>query len=219
LTRARFPALTGGSIVFSPGTGMRVALIDNYDSFTFNVVHALGKEGASVEVYRNDAISAEALVALGADAIVISPGPCTPGEAGISLKTITKAHGKVPLLGICLGHQAIGQAFGGTVVRAYPVHGKVSAIRHQGQGLFRGLNQDLTVTRYHSLVVKREAFPDCLVATAMSEDGLIMALEHRDGPTYGVQFHPESIATEGGALIFRNFLELARQFHRRAKAA
>jgi anthranilate synthase component 2 len=198
---------------------MRVALIDNYDSFTFNVVHALGKEGASVEVHRNDAISADELIARGADAIVISPGPCTPSEAGISLETITKAHGRVPLLGICLGHQAMGQAFGGDVVRAYPVHGKVSVIQHNGQGLFRGLNQGLTVTRYHSLVVERATFPACLMATANSADGLVMALEHRDGPTYGVQFHPESIATDGGALIFRNFLELARAFHERAKAA
>jgi anthranilate synthase component 2 len=198
---------------------MRVALIDNYDSFTFNVVHALGKEGASVEVFRNDAISADELNARGADAIVISPGPSTPNEAGISLDIIAKAHGRVPILGICLGHQAIGQAFGGKVVRADPVHGKVSVIEHNGRGLFRGLNQGLTVTRYHSLVVERSTFPACLRPTATSADGLVMALEHQHGPTFGVQFHPESIATDGGAVIFRNFLELTRAFRDRAKAA
>jgi anthranilate synthase component II len=198
---------------------MRIALIDNYDSFTFNVVHALGKEGAAVDVYRNDAMSADALLALGHEAIVISPGPCTPSEAGISVEVIEKANGKVPLLGVCLGHQAMGQAFGGKVIRAYPIHGKVSAIRHDGKGLFFGLNQGLTVTRYHSLVVERESFPACLMPTAESEDGLVMALQHRDAPTFGVQFHPESIATEGGAIIFRNFLSLARDFHARRQAA
>ncbi|MGL5446242.1 MAG: anthranilate synthase component II [Rhabdaerophilum sp.] len=198
---------------------MRIALIDNYDSFTFNVVHALGKEGAEVEVFRNDAMSADELIALGHDAIVISPGPCTPSEAGISVEVIEKAHGKVPLLGVCLGHQAMGQAFGGKVIRAYPIHGKVSAIKHDGKGLFRGLNQGLTVTRYHSLVVERDSFPTCLIPTATSDDGLVMALEHRDAPTFGVQFHPESIATEGGATIFRNFIALARDFHARKLAA
>lgn len=198
---------------------MRIALIDNYDSFTFNVVHALGKEGAEVEVYRNDALTADALIALEHDAIVISPGPCTPSEAGISVEVIEKAHGKVPLLGVCLGHQAMGQAFGGKVIRAYPIHGKVSAIKHDGKGLFRGLNQDLSVTRYHSLVVERASFPACLIPTASSEDGLVMALQHRDAPTFGVQFHPESIATEGGQLIFRNFLDLVCDFHARKQAA
>jgi anthranilate synthase component II len=188
---------------------MRIALIDNYDSFTFNVVHALGKEGAAVDVYRNDAMSADALLALGHEAIVISPGPCTPSEAGISVEVIEKANGKVPLLGVCLGQ----------VIRAYPIHGKVSAIRHDGKGLFFGLNQGLTVTRYHSLVVERESFPACLMPTAESEDGLVMALQHRDAPTFGVQFHPESIATEGGAVIFRNFMALARDFHARKQAA
>jgi anthranilate synthase component II len=198
---------------------MRIALIDNYDSFTFNVVHALGREGAAVEVFRNDAMSADALLALGHEAIVVSPGPCTPLEAGISVEVIEKAHGRVPLLGVCLGHQAMGQAFGGKVIRAYPVHGKVSTIRHDGKGLFRGMNRNLTVTRYHSLVVERSSFPACLMATAESEDGLVMALQHRDAPTFGVQFHPESIATEGGQQIFRNFLDLAREFHTRRKAA
>lgn len=197
---------------------MRIALIDNYDSFTFNVVHALGKEGAEVEVFRNDAMSADDLLSLGHDAIVISPGPCTPSEAGISVEVIRRANGKVPLLGVCLGHQAMGQAFGGNVIRAYPIHGKVSAITHDGKGLFRGLNQGLTVTRYHSLVVERESFPACLQPTATSEDGLVMALQHREAPTFA-QFHPESIATEGGAIIFRNFLALARDFHARKLAA
>ena len=198
---------------------MRIALIDNYDSFTFNVVHALAKEGATVDVYRNDALTADELLALGHAAIVISPGPCTPSEAGISVETIEKGNGLVPLLGVCLGHQAMGQAFGGNVIRAYPVHGKVSTIRHDGKGLFRGMNQSLTVTRYHSLVVERASFPACLMPTAESEDGLVMALQHRDAPTYGVQFHPESIATEGGQQIFRNFLSLAREFHARRQAA
>ena len=198
---------------------MRIALIDNYDSFTFNVVHALAKEGAEVEVFRNDAIEADALLAQGFDAIVISPGPCTPSEAGISVEIIEKGNGRVPLLGVCLGHQAMGQAFGGNVIRAYPVHGKVSTIRHDGKGLFRGMNQSLTVTRYPSLVVERSSFPACLMPTAESEDGLVMALQHRDAPTFGVQFHPESIATEGGQQIFRNFLDMAREFHARRKAA
>lgn len=198
---------------------MRIALIDNYDSFTFNVVHALGMVGGEVEVIRNDAMSAEALLARSHQAIVISPGPCTPNEAGISLDVIRLAAGRVPLLGVCLGHQAIGQAFGGKVVRASPVHGKTARISHSGTGLFRGINGPLTVARYHSLVVERDSLPDDLVATAFSEDGLVMALEHRGLPVYGVQFHPESVATENGAQLCRNFLDLAREFHTRARAA
>jgi anthranilate synthase component II len=192
---------------------MRVALIDNYDSFTFNVVHALGAHGATIDVIRNDAMSAEALLARGHQAIVISPGPCTPNEAGISLDVIKLAAGKVPLFGVCLGHQAIGQAFGGKVIRVGPVHGKVSRITHDGKGLFRGLNGPLDVTRYHSLVVEAASLPEALIATARSEDGLVMALQHRAKPIYGVQFHPESIATEQGATICRNFLTLAREFN------
>lgn len=198
---------------------MRVALIDNYDSFTFNVVHALGAEGAKVEVWRNDAISVEELLAKKHDALVISPGPCTPNEAGVSLDVIRAAAGKVPLLGVCLGHQAIGQAFGGKVIRASPMHGKTSRIEHDGKGLFRGINGPVEVTRYHSLVVEAASMPETLVATARSADGLVMALQHRSMPLYGVQFHPESIATEQGAAICRNFLTLAREFNACTRAA
>ncbi|MCZ8187878.1 MAG: aminodeoxychorismate/anthranilate synthase component II [Beijerinckiaceae bacterium] len=198
---------------------MRIALIDNYDSFTFNVVHALGAEGAKVEVWRNDALSAEELLARKPDALVISPGPCTPNEAGITLDAIRLAAGKLPLFGICLGHQAIGQAFGGKVIRNQPMHGKISRITHDGKGLFRGINGPVSVTRYHSLVVEAASLPEALVATARSEDGLIMALQHRAMPIYGVQFHPESIATEQGAQICRNFLTLAREFHACTRAA
>lgn len=198
---------------------MRVALIDNYDSFTFNVVHALGKEGAKVDVWRNDAISADELMARKHDAIVISPGPCTPNEAGVSLDVIRAAAGKVPLFGVCLGHQAIGQAFGGKVIRATPMHGKLSRITHDGKGLFRGINGPVEVTRYHSLVVEAASMPADLIATARSEDGLVMALQHRAMPLYGVQFHPESIATEQGQQICRNFLTLAREFNACTRAA
>jgi anthranilate synthase component 2 len=198
---------------------MHLALIDNYDSFTFNVLHALGREGARVTVIRNDAMRAEALLAQGHDGIVISPGPGTPDEAGISLDVIRLGAGKVPILGICLGHQAIGQAFGGRVVRAAPMHGKVSAIHHDGTGLFRGLNQDIAVARYHSLVVEAASLPACLNANAHSTGGLIMALEHREWPVWGVQFHPESIATEAGAQLCRNFLALAAKFRANPKAA
>lgn len=198
---------------------MRVALIDNYDSFTFNVVHALGKEGAKVDVWRNDAITAGDLMARKHDAIVISPGPCTPTEAGVSLDVIKAAAGKVPLFGVCLGHQAIGQAFGGKVVRATPMHGKLSRITHDGKGLFRGINGPVEVTRYHSLVVEAGSMPADLLPTARGEDGLVMALQHRAMPVYGVQFHPESIATEQGQQICRNFLTLAREFNACTKAA
>lgn len=203
---------------------MHLALIDNYDSFTFNVVHALGREGAKAEVFRNDALSAAELLAQAHDAIVISPGPATPDEAGISLEVIRLASGgdgraPVPIFGICLGHQAIGQAFGGRVVRTMPMHGKVSAIHHDGTGLFRGLNEDIAVARYHSLVVAAKGLPACLRANAHTADGLIMALEHRDLPIWGVQFHPESIATGAGQQICRNFLALAREFRAKPKAA
>jgi anthranilate synthase component 2 len=198
---------------------MRVALIDNYDSFTFNVVHALGAEGAKVEVWRNDAISVEELLAKKHDALVISPGPCTPNEAGVSLDVIRAAAGKVPLFGVCLGHQAIGQVFGGKVIRASPMHGKTSRIEHDGKGLFRGINGPVEVTRYHSLVVEAASMPETLIATARSGDGLVMALQHRSMPLYGVQFHPESIATEQGAAICRNFLNLAREFNACTRAA
>jgi anthranilate synthase component II len=198
---------------------MRIALIDNYDSFTFNVLHALAMEGAKVDVFRNDALSAEELLARGHRGIVISPGPGTPDEAGISLEVIRQAAGKVPLFGVCLGHQAIGQVFGGKVVRAMPMHGKTSRIHHDGKGLFRGINGPVEVTRYHSLVVEAGSLPADLIATARSEDGLVMALQHRAKPIYGVQFHPESIATSQGAQICRNFLTLAREFDACTRAA
>jgi anthranilate synthase component 2 len=195
-----------------------VALIDNYDSFTWNLVHALGALGAEVEVHRNDAISVDALGKKRPDAIVISPGPCTPNEAGISLELVQRLGGTTPILGVCLGHQAIGQAYGGEVVRAHPVHGKLSTIRHRGEGVLRGINGPFAATRYHSLVVKRDTMPEDLAVVAETDDGLVMAVAHKRHPVHGVQFHPESIASEHGQTILKNFLELARAF-RAAKRA
>jgi anthranilate synthase component 2 len=191
-----------------------IVLIDNYDSFTFNLVHYLGGLGADVRVHRNDAVSADQVIAMKPDAIVLSPGPCTPNEAGICLDLIAKnrnmAKDSVPILGVCLGHQSIGQSFGGDVVRApSPVHGKLSDIRHEGQSVFRGINGPFKATRYHSLVVKRDTMPDALQVTAETDDGLVMGLSHRTLPLHGVQFHPESIASEHGHLILKNFLDLA----------
>ncbi len=192
---------------------VKVILIDNYDSFTFNLVHYLGELGAEVAVHRNDAISAADVMAARPDAIVISPGPCTPNEAGICLNLIEMAAGKVPLLGVCLGHQSIGQVFGGDVVRApLPVHGKMATVHHNAKGLFRGINGPFQATRYHSLVVRRDTFPAELEITAELEDGLVMALQHRTLPLYGVQFHPESIQSEHGHLMLRNFLDMAREY-------
>lgn len=186
-----------------------ILLIDNYDSFTFNLVHYLGGLGADVRVQRNDAMSVDAAVALSPEAIVLSPGPCTPNEAGICLDLIANAR-NIPILGVCLGHQSIGQAFGGDVVRApSPVHGKLSDIHHEGQSVFRGINGPFKATRYHSLVVKRDTMPDALQVTAQTDDGLVMGLSHRTLPLHGVQFHPESIASEHGHLILKNFLDLA----------
>ena len=185
-------------------------LIDNYDSFTYNLVHYLGELGAEVAVHRNDAISVDDALALQPQGIVISPGPCDPDRSGICLELIERAAPQIPILGVCLGHQAIGQAFGGRVVRApVPMHGKVSAIHHKGTGVLRGLANPFHATRYHSLIVEREGLPDCLEITAETKDGLIMGLAHRSFPVHGVQFHPESIATEHGHDILRNFLELA----------
>jgi anthranilate synthase component 2 len=187
-----------------------IVLIDNYDSFTFNLVHYLGGLGADVAVHRNDAVSADQVIAMKPEAIVLSPGPCTPNEAGICLDLIAKAQHSVPILGVCLGHQSIGQAFGGDVVRApLPVHGKLSDIRHEGHSVFRGINGPFKATRYHSLVVKRDTMPDALQVTAETDDGLVMGLSHRTLPLHGVQFHPESIASEHGHLILKNFLDLA----------
>jgi anthranilate synthase component 2 len=190
---------------------MRVTLIDNYDSFTFNLVHYFGELGAEVSVWRNDAISVDDALAARPDAIVLSPGPCTPNEAGICLDLIRAASGTTPILGVCLGHQAIGQVFGGTVKRApAPMHGKVSRISHNARGLFRGLNGPFKATRYHSLIIEREGAPEALEISAESDDGLIMAVAHRALPIYGVQFHPESIESEHGHAVLRNFLDLAR---------
>jgi anthranilate synthase component II len=190
-----------------------VTLIDNYDSFTFNLVHYLGSLGAEVSVHRNDKISVAEVLAARPDAIVISPGPCTPKEAGICLDLVRAVSGEVPLFGVCLGHQAVGDAFGGEVVRApLPVHGKLSTITHRSEKIFRGINGPFRATRYHSLVVARDGLPDALDVTAESEDGLIMAMSHRSHPTHSVQFHPESIASEHGHMILRNFLDLAEEW-------
>ena len=187
-----------------------IVLIDNYDSFTFNLVHYLGGLGADVVVHRNDKISVLDVMALQPDAIVLSPGPCTPNEAGICLDLIGKAAPTIPILGVCLGHQAIGQAFGGKVVRAsVPVHGKVSDIRHTGTGVFRGINGPLKATRYHSLVVERAGLPRELTVNAETDDRLVMGLMHASLPVHGVQFHPESIASEHGHLMLKNFLDIA----------
>ena len=201
-----------------------ILLVDNYDSFTWNLVHYLGGLGADVDVRRNDTLTVDEAMALRPEAIVISPGPCTPSDAGICLPLIAAcAEAKLPLLGVCLGHQAIGQVFGGDVVRApIPIHGKTSDITHKGEGVFRGINGPFKATRYHSLVVKQETLPPSLNVTATSEDGLIMGLSHRDLPVHGVQFHPESIASEHGKTILKNFLDLARAWNagpRRSRAA
>jgi anthranilate synthase component II len=191
-----------------------IILIDNYDSFTFNLVHYLGGLGADVVVHRNDKIAADAVVAADPDAIVLSPGPCTPNDAGICLDLIAKASATIPLLGVCLGHQAIGQAFGGDVVRApVPVHGKLSEVSHGGQGLFRGINGPFRATRYHSLVVDRKTMPADLAVTAETDDRLVMGLAHTRLPVHGVQFHPESIASEHGHLMLGNFLALAADWN------
>ncbi len=192
---------------------MNVCMIDNYDSFTFNVVQYLGELGAEVTTYRNDAITLAEIEAMAPSHLVISPGPCTPDQAGISLAAIRHFAGRLPILGICLGHQAIGQVYGGEVVRAPQVmHGKTSAIRHTGQGVFEGLEDPLEVTRYHSLVVARESLPDCLEITAWTDDddvtpGLIMGLRHRELDVEGVQFHPESILSRQGHELLANFLK------------
>ena len=191
-----------------------ILLIDNYDSFTFNLVHYLGGLGADVAVHRNDEIGVAEVLASGPEAIVLSPGPCTPNEAGICLDLIEKAAPTVPILGVCLGHQSIGQAFGGKVVRApQPVHGKLSEMRHGGESVFRGINGPFRATRYHSLVVARQSMPDTLRVTAETDDGLVMGLAHRTLPVHGVQFHPESIASEHGYLMLKNFLDIAAQWN------
>jgi anthranilate synthase component 2 len=201
-----------------------IVLIDNYDSFTFNLVHYLGGLGADVVVHRNDKISVADVMASEPDAIVLSPGPCTPNEAGICLDLISKAAPSIPILGVCLGHQAIGQAFGGKVVRAtVPVHGKLSEIRHTNTGVFRGINGPFKATRYHSLVIDRTSLPSALTVNAETDDRLVMGLAHASLPVHGVQFHPESIASEHGHLMLKNFLGLAAAWNaqrdRRSSAA
>jgi anthranilate synthase component II len=192
----------------------KIALIDNYDSFTWNLVHALGALGAEVEVHRNDQISVKDIAAKKPDAIVISPGPCTPKEAGISMDVIKELGDETPILGVCLGHQSIGAVYGGEVVRApSPVHGKLSAVKHKGEGLMRGINGSFEATRYHSLIVKRDTMPSDLKVTAETDDGLVMSLSHKKHPVHGVQFHPESILSEQGQTILKNFLDLAAEWN------
>jgi anthranilate synthase/aminodeoxychorismate synthase-like glutamine amidotransferase len=197
-----------------------ILLIDNYDSFTFNLFHFLCDVGARCEVWRNDKISVAEVLAREPEAIVLSPGPCTPNEAGICLDLINAAAGTVPVLGVCLGHQAIGQAFGGDVVRApAPMHGKVSRISHAGSDILEGLPSPFSATRYHSLIVDRGTLPDVLVPTAWTEDGLLMGMRHRSLPIFGVQFHPESIASQHGHELLANFLAIARGTNTPARAA
>jgi anthranilate synthase component 2 len=185
-----------------------ILMLDNYDSFTYNLVQYLGELGAVVSVFRNDEISVEKIEGLRPSHIVISPGPCTPSEAGITLELVARMAGRVPLLGVCLGHQAIGQAFGGKVVRAKQVmHGKTSRIRHDGKGVFEKIDDDFIATRYHSLVVERASLPACLEVTAQSEDGEIMGLRHRHQAVEGVQFHPEALLTQHGHKMLQNFIQ------------
>lgn len=186
-----------------------ILVIDNYDSFTYNLVQYLGELGEEIAVYRNDEIDLDAVGQMKPDHILLSPGPCTPNEAGICLALIDRFKGEIPILGVCLGHQAIGQAFGGDVVRADKLmHGKTSEIIHDGRTLFEGLPSPFTATRYHSLVVKRDTLPDCLEISAQTDDGEIMGLRHKEYAVEGVQFHPESIMTEHGLRLLRNFLDM-----------
>lgn len=197
----------------------RTLVIDNYDSFTYNLVHFLGELGADITVVRNDKITPDEIAAMAPDAIVLSPGPCTPTEAGVCLAVIDRFQAEFPILGVCLGHQAIGQAMGGDVVRApYLVHGKTAKINHTGKGLFRGLNAGFEATRYHSLIVQQSTLPAVLEVTATTEDGLIMGMQHKTLPLHGVQFHPESIASENGHALLQNFLNIARDFNARKAA-
>lgn len=187
-----------------------ILVIDNYDSFTYNLVHFLGELGAETEVHRNDKISVDEVISMAPEAIVISPGPSTPDTAGICLELVRRCGADIPILGVCLGHQTIGQVYGGDVIRApYLMHGKLSPIRHQGGSVFKGLPDNFAATRYHSLIVERASLPDSLRITAETEDGLIMGLCHTSHPVHGVQFHPESIASEFGHRLLANFLELA----------
>ena len=195
-----------------------MVLIDNYDSFTYNLFHFLGELGAETRVFRNDELTPAEVLALRPEGIVLSPGPCTPNEAGICLDLISAANGSVPILGVCLGHQAIGQVYGGKVVRApQPMHGKLSTVHHTGKSVFRGLNNDFQATRYHSLTIAPESMPADLEVTATSEDGVIMGVMHKKHPVHGVQFHPESIASEQGHALLQNFLNIAKAAKEPAK--
>jgi anthranilate synthase component 2 len=192
----------------------RVLVIDNYDSFTWNLVHLIGPLASGIEVVRNDATSVDAILSSPPDAVVLSPGPCTPNEAGICLDLVRRAGSQLPMFGVCLGLQTIGQVFGGSVVRApVPMHGKVSDVEHRGRGVFRGVNGPLRATRYHSLIVDRATCPAELEVTAETPDGLVMGLSHRYLPIHGVQFHPESVLSEHGSTIMRNFLDLAETWN------
>ncbi len=198
---------------------MRVLVIDNYDSFTYNLVHFLGELGAELDVRRNDKVSVDDVMAMRPDAIVLSPGPCTPNEAGICLDLIETAGPQIPILGVCLGHQAIGQVYGGRVVRAPSLmHGKVSTIHHGGKSVFRGINNDFLATRYHSLTIAPDSLPPVLEVTASADDDVIMGVMHTAYPVHGVQFHPESIASENGHQLLRNFLDLAAEWNARQRA-
>ena len=186
-------------------------LIDNYDSFTYNLSHYMGEVGADVVVRRNDAITVDQIVAMAPEGIVISPGPCDPDRAGICLETIERLQRSIPIFGVCLGHQCIGQVFGGKIERApKPMHGKMSTITHSGTGIFTGVPSPFQATRYHSLTIAPNSMPNCLEITARSEDGVIQGVSHRELPIHGVQFHPESIASEHGRVILRNFVDLSR---------
>jgi anthranilate synthase component 2 len=197
---------------------MKVILIDNYDSFTWNLVHLAAGLGPDVTVFRNDEIDVASLAARQPDAILLSPGPCTPNEAGITLDLVRRLGPCIPIFGVCLGLQAIGQAYGGTIVRAAtPMHGKLSTIEHRGTGLFRGLNAGLKAVRYHSLVIRRTDCPTSLNVIAETAEGEIMAASHSEHPVHGVQFHPESIASEGGTVILKNFLDLAAEWNKKTR--
>jgi anthranilate synthase component II len=200
--------MLGGGLSAKILGNMRVLVIDNYDSFTYNLVQYLGELGAEVLVRRNDEVTPEEVLELHPDRIVVSPGPCTPKEAGVSVEVIEKVSDQVPILGVCLGHQAIGQAFGAEIVRGEPVHGKTAKILHDGEGVYRGVKQGFEATRYHSLVIEPESLPEDLQITSRTEDGTIMGVRHRDFPVEGVQFHPESVLTRSGHELLKNFLEV-----------
>ncbi len=190
-------------------------VVDNYDSFTYNLVHLIGELGVELEVVRNDKITAQEALAMNAQGIILSPGPCTPNEAGICLDVITQAKGSIPIFGVCLGMQSIGQAYGGNIIRANALmHGKVSNVEHEGKTVFAGIPSPFKATRYHSLVVEESTFPADLMLTAKTDDGSLMGLSHREHPVHGVQFHPESIASEHGAKILRNFIDLTQEFNK-----